>query len=49
MRMLFYLVVGLVLLVLSWPWIIDYILLASVLIVTTLQIRMAWRVFSRHR
>ena len=43
MKILFLVVAWLLLLALSWPMVLDYILIASVLWVATLPLRLAWR------
>lgn len=43
MKLLFLVVAWLLLLALSWPMVLDYILIAAVLWVVTLPLRLAWR------
>ena len=47
MKALLLLVAWLFLLALSWPMVLDYLLLASLLWIATLPVRLAWRALDR--
>jgi hypothetical protein len=43
MKVMFFLAAWLILLALSWPMVLDFIMIASLLWIVTLPIRLAWR------
>lgn len=49
MKALFFVVAWLILLALSWPMVLDYILIASLLWIVALPLRLAWRTLDWRR
>jgi hypothetical protein len=49
MKFMLFLVAWLILLALSWPMVLDFIMVATLLWIVTLPIRLAWRALELRR